>query len=134
MNIEDLRTFCLSFPATAERLPFNFDYLVFFVYDKMFCLIDITDPHDLMGDDRTQRARAIEMLHGHSIEGLLVGAMYHRQLDGEGLPIGVPVGRCLDEYGESRFLCNFFGLVRIFRCFFSNTPSLLSIVFAVSVG
>ena len=47
MNIEDLRTFCLSFPATEERLPFNPDYLVFFVYDKMFCLIDITDPHDI---------------------------------------------------------------------------------------
>ena len=43
MNIEDLRAFCLSFPATEERLPFNPDYLVFFVYDKMFCLIDITD-------------------------------------------------------------------------------------------
>lgn len=59
------------------------------------------------GDDRTQRARAIEMLHGHSIEGLLVGAMYHRQLDGEGLPIGVPVvglNGILDVEGAMSFV------------------------------
>ena len=36
MNIEDLRTFCLSFPATEERLPFNPDYLVFLYTIKCF--------------------------------------------------------------------------------------------------
>ncbi|MFC2579676.1 MAG: MmcQ/YjbR family DNA-binding protein [Bacteroidota bacterium] len=59
MNIEDLRTFCLSFPATEERLPFNPDYLVFFVHDKMFCMIDITDPHDI--NLKCAPERAIEL-------------------------------------------------------------------------
>ena len=43
MNIEDLRTFCLSLKGTEEKLPFDDRTLVFYVKGKMFCLTDIED-------------------------------------------------------------------------------------------
>ena len=44
MNIEELRNYCLSKPATEEGLPFNNDVLVFKVVGKMFALISISEP------------------------------------------------------------------------------------------
>lgn len=41
MNIEDLRTFCLSFQQAQEHLPFGEKILVFSVMGKMFCLVDL---------------------------------------------------------------------------------------------
>lgn len=41
MNIEDFRTYCLSFPYTSESTPFGPDTLVFKVKDKMFALADL---------------------------------------------------------------------------------------------
>jgi predicted DNA-binding protein (MmcQ/YjbR family) len=41
MNIEELRTFCLSLKGTGEKLPFDDRTLVFYVKGKMFCLTDI---------------------------------------------------------------------------------------------
>lgn len=41
MNIEELREFCLSFPGTGEKMPFDETTLVFTVGGKMFCLVDI---------------------------------------------------------------------------------------------
>jgi predicted DNA-binding protein (MmcQ/YjbR family) len=43
MNIEELRTFCLSLKGTEEKLPFDDRTLVFTVKGKMFCLTDIED-------------------------------------------------------------------------------------------
>lgn len=44
MNIEELREFCLSLPATSEDLPFDETTLVFKVGKKMFALTDLEDP------------------------------------------------------------------------------------------
>jgi len=43
MNIEELRTICLSLKGTEEKLPFDDRTLVFTVKGKMFCLTDIED-------------------------------------------------------------------------------------------
>ncbi len=41
MNIEEFRNYCLSFPFSDEKMPFNDKALVFYVKNKMFCLTDI---------------------------------------------------------------------------------------------
>ena len=41
MNIEDLRTYCLSKPHTEETFPFDQDTLVFKVAGKMFALVPL---------------------------------------------------------------------------------------------
>ncbi|MGQ1891772.1 MmcQ/YjbR family DNA-binding protein [Thermophagus sp. OGC60D27] len=44
MNIEELRNFCLSLPATSEDLPFDETALVFKVGRKMFVLTSLDGP------------------------------------------------------------------------------------------
>jgi predicted DNA-binding protein (MmcQ/YjbR family) len=44
MNIEELRNYCLSLPATSEDLPFDETSLVFKVGKKMFLLTDLEGP------------------------------------------------------------------------------------------
>jgi predicted DNA-binding protein (MmcQ/YjbR family) len=41
MDIESVRTYCLSKKATTEGFPFDDDSLVMKVMDKMFALIDL---------------------------------------------------------------------------------------------
>lgn len=41
MNIEDLRSYVLSFPATTEGFPFDNETLVFKVAGKMFLLMSL---------------------------------------------------------------------------------------------
>jgi predicted DNA-binding protein (MmcQ/YjbR family) len=41
MTLDELREYCLSFPATEEKLPFDENTLVFYVAGKVFCLADI---------------------------------------------------------------------------------------------
>ncbi|UUV20974.1 MmcQ/YjbR family DNA-binding protein [Paenimyroides aestuarii] len=40
-NIEDFREYCLSFKGVTEKFPFDETTLVFYVMNKMFCLVDI---------------------------------------------------------------------------------------------
>ena len=40
-NIEDFRGFCLSFKGVEEKFPFDANTLVFYVMNKMFCLVNI---------------------------------------------------------------------------------------------
>ena len=42
MNIEEVRTFCLSLKGAEEKMPFDDKTLVFSVRGKMFCATDIT--------------------------------------------------------------------------------------------
>lgn len=44
MNIEILRDYCLSLPATTESFPFDNETLVFKVAGKMFCIIGLNNP------------------------------------------------------------------------------------------
>ena len=41
MNIEELRSYCLSLKGTSEGFPFDQKTLVFKVMGKMFALIDV---------------------------------------------------------------------------------------------
>ncbi len=41
MNIEELRTYCLSLAGVTEDFPFDENTLVFKVSGKMFCLTDL---------------------------------------------------------------------------------------------
>lgn len=41
MNIEELRTYCLSKPRVTEHMPFGDNALVFKVMDKMFALTNL---------------------------------------------------------------------------------------------
>jgi predicted DNA-binding protein (MmcQ/YjbR family) len=44
MNIEELRTYCLSLKGVTEDFPFDESTLVFKVVGKMFCLTDLEGP------------------------------------------------------------------------------------------
>lgn len=46
MNIEEIRTICLSFPHTTERCPYGPDVLCLEIGGKQFCLIDLTGEWD----------------------------------------------------------------------------------------
>jgi len=41
MDIETIRTFCLSFPHVTEEFPFDSSTLVFKVAGKIFALVDV---------------------------------------------------------------------------------------------
>lgn len=42
-NIEDFRDYCLSFKGVSEKFPFDERTLVFYVMNKVFCLVDIEE-------------------------------------------------------------------------------------------
>ena len=41
MNIEELRTYCLSLKGVTEEFPFDEETLVYKVIGKMFCLTSL---------------------------------------------------------------------------------------------
>ncbi len=43
MTFDTLRDYCLSFPGTGEKMPFDETTLVFTAGGKMFCLTDIVE-------------------------------------------------------------------------------------------
>lgn len=43
MNVETIRDYCLSLPATSEYFPFDETVLAFRVADKIFAMIDLND-------------------------------------------------------------------------------------------
>ena len=43
MNIESIRDYCLSLPATSEYFPFDETTLAFRVADKIFAMIDLDE-------------------------------------------------------------------------------------------
>lgn len=45
MNLETLRTFCLSLPGTTEDLPFGPEVLVFRIGGKIYLLISLNEPN-----------------------------------------------------------------------------------------
>ncbi|MBN2615658.1 MAG: MmcQ/YjbR family DNA-binding protein [Bacteroidales bacterium] len=47
MNIEDIRTYCLSKKAVSESFPFNDTTLVFKVEDKIFALLNLEIPQSI---------------------------------------------------------------------------------------
>ena len=64
MNIEDIRTYCLSKPATTESTPFGDDTLVFKVFDKIFALLSLSDKK--LVNLKCDPERAIQLREEHS--------------------------------------------------------------------
>lgn len=64
MNIEELRTYCLSKKGTQEELPFGPDTLVFKVGGKIFLLVGL-DAHPLSFNVKCNPERAIELREQH---------------------------------------------------------------------
>jgi predicted DNA-binding protein (MmcQ/YjbR family) len=60
MNIEVLRSFCLSIKDATEVMPFGDDYLIFRVFHKMFALIPLCYP-ELKITVKCNPAKAIEL-------------------------------------------------------------------------
>ena len=64
MNIEDLRTYCLSKKGTTESFPFDEDTLVFKVMNKMFALTNLDG--DLTINLKCDPDKAIELREKHT--------------------------------------------------------------------
>lgn len=47
MNIEDIRTYCLSLKQTTESFPFDETTLVFKIADKIYALLNLEQPHSI---------------------------------------------------------------------------------------
>lgn len=59
MNIEKIRTYCLSKPHTNESFPFGDQTLVFKVHDKIFALLGLEPPFSI--NLKCDPDRAIEL-------------------------------------------------------------------------
>jgi predicted DNA-binding protein (MmcQ/YjbR family) len=59
MNIEELRTYCLSLKGVTEEFPFDESTLVFKVMGKMFCLTNLEG--DLSVSLKNEPERNIEL-------------------------------------------------------------------------
>lgn len=64
MNIEDIRTLCLSFENVEECLPFDEYTLVYKVYGKMFALLSIDETE--LFNVKCDPEKAIELRERHS--------------------------------------------------------------------
>lgn len=64
MNIEQLRTFCLSFKGTTEGFPFDNNTLVFKVMGKLFALVDVDDFQSI--NLKCEAGKAIELRESYS--------------------------------------------------------------------
>ncbi len=72
MNIEELRTYCLSLKGVEEGFPFGEDTLVFKVMGKMFCLCGL-EKQPLQFNLKCQPELAIELREQYT--GVIPG--YH---------------------------------------------------------
>jgi predicted DNA-binding protein (MmcQ/YjbR family) len=59
MNIEELRTYCLSLKGVTEDFPFDESTLVFKVSGKMFCMTDLDD--DLSINVKNEPEKNVEL-------------------------------------------------------------------------
>lgn len=59
MNIEEIRTYCLSKAGTTESFPFDDVTLVFKVKNKMFALLSLDEPHSI--NLKCNQEKAIEL-------------------------------------------------------------------------
>lgn len=64
MNIEDLRSYCLSFQEVSEGFPFDESTLVFKVLGKMFALTSLNS-EDLRVNLKCDPERALELRATH---------------------------------------------------------------------
>jgi predicted DNA-binding protein (MmcQ/YjbR family) len=69
MNIEELRSYCLSLKGTSEGFPFDQKTLVFKVMGKMFALLDVDSFSSINLKCDPERAVLLRELH----EGITPG-------------------------------------------------------------
>jgi len=65
MNIEELRTYCLSLKGVTEEFPFDESTLVFKVMGKMFCLTNLEG--DLSVSLKNEPERNIELREEYQV-------------------------------------------------------------------
>lgn len=76
MNIEELRTHCLSYKGTTEGFPFDQSTLVFKVMGKMFALIDVDTFDSISLKCDPEKAVLLRELH----EGITPGFHMNKSL------------------------------------------------------
>ncbi len=88
MNIEELREYCLSFKGTREGLPFDDRTLVFYVKDKMFCLVDIIDWHEINIKCEPQKAIELREQYSEVVGGFHMNKKHWNtvKIDGNNIP------------------------------------------------
>lgn len=73
MNLENLRTYCLSKPGTSEDTPFDADTLVFRVGGKIFLFTNIAKEGALRFSVKNEPESVVELKDNY--EGIIPG--YH---------------------------------------------------------
>jgi len=71
VDVEKVRKYCLRKKESTESLPFNEDTLVFKVFDKMFCLLNLTPPFSI--NLKCEPEKAVELREHY--DGIFPG--YH---------------------------------------------------------
>lgn len=69
LNIESLRDYCLSKPASAESFPFGDDTLVFKVGNKVFLLASLSKPESFNAKCDPEKSIALREQHSEIIPG-----------------------------------------------------------------
>ena len=85
MNIEEIRDYCLSKPATTEGFPFGKDTLVFKVHDKMYALANLTIGHSVNLKCDPERAIRLREKHSEIIPGFHMNKKHWNTVNLEGL-------------------------------------------------
>ncbi|MFY8034720.1 MAG: MmcQ/YjbR family DNA-binding protein [Flexibacteraceae bacterium] len=73
MDLENLRTYCLSKPGTSEDTPFDSDTLVFRVGGKIFLFTNIANEGPLSFSVKNEPEKVVELKDNY--EGIIPG--YH---------------------------------------------------------
>jgi len=59
MDVESVRNYCINKKEVNESFPFDDETLVFKVFDKMFCLLNLTPPQSI--NVKCNPVKAIEL-------------------------------------------------------------------------
>ena len=69
LNIESLRNYCITKPASTESFPFGDDTLVFKVGDKVFLLASLSKPESFNAKCNPDKAVILREQHPEIIPG-----------------------------------------------------------------
>ena len=97
MNAEILRAHCLKKIAVSETLPFDETTLVFKVADKMFCLIDLSDPISCNLKCDPTRAEELRGLHEEVTPGWHMSKRHWNTVSFEGQLADAQILRWIDD-------------------------------------
>lgn len=85
MNIEEIRDYCLSKPATTEGFPFGEDTLVFKVHDKIYALANLNKSHSINLKCDPEKAIQLREQYTEIIPGFHMNKKHWNTVNLEGL-------------------------------------------------